>query len=391
MSARAGRRSRTPTREPRGRRRRGDAARRSSRAQRALGLRRLRALAIVAFLYFLLPQLAGLEDTWNRIEDGDPAGSSLALVLRRSACPSAATSMLFRGVFVRGERADRLARELPDHDGRRWPPRGCSRPAAPAASRSRRGRCGARAWPRAIGRRPDDRLPRPDLRRLHGRAIVVCGFGLRLRASSPAPAPFAITVVPGDLRAASLIALVARRSRSCPTDLAAPAATAGRAAHGRARRASAQRLATCPAAAVGRHARRDRTTCARATRRCSARSPAGRFHIAVLWAASTRSATPPPLAVLVHGLLRRHARQPAAAAGRRRRRRGRHDRRLRRVRRRRRPARSSPCSPTARSRSGCRRSRARSPTSSCARRSTRWREERRSGRRRYDGAYYKVK
>ena len=52
--------------------------------------------------------------------------------------------VLFRTVFVRGGDADRLARELPDHDGRRWPPRACSRPPARAASRSPRGRCGAR-------------------------------------------------------------------------------------------------------------------------------------------------------------------------------------------------------------------------------------------------------
>jgi hypothetical protein len=31
-------------------------------------------------LYLLLPQLAGLEDTWNRIEDGSPAWIALAVV-----------------------------------------------------------------------------------------------------------------------------------------------------------------------------------------------------------------------------------------------------------------------------------------------------------------------
>jgi uncharacterized membrane protein YbhN (UPF0104 family) len=36
--------------------------------------------AIVAFLYFVLPQIQGLGDTWNRIERGDPAWLALAVV-----------------------------------------------------------------------------------------------------------------------------------------------------------------------------------------------------------------------------------------------------------------------------------------------------------------------
>ena len=29
-------------------------------------------VSIVAFLYVVLPQISGLEDTWEKIEDGDP-------------------------------------------------------------------------------------------------------------------------------------------------------------------------------------------------------------------------------------------------------------------------------------------------------------------------------
>jgi uncharacterized protein (TIRG00374 family) len=37
-------------------------------------------VATLAFLYFVLPQIAGLEDTWNRIERGDPWWLAIALV-----------------------------------------------------------------------------------------------------------------------------------------------------------------------------------------------------------------------------------------------------------------------------------------------------------------------
>ena len=90
-------------------------------------------LASLAALYFLLPQLAGLEDTWNRIEDGSPVWLALALLFTVGMFGGYVA--MFRGVFARARRErDRLARELPDHDGRRWRRRGCSPPAAPAAS-----------------------------------------------------------------------------------------------------------------------------------------------------------------------------------------------------------------------------------------------------------------
>ena len=55
-------------------------------------------LSLVA-LYFLVPQLAGLDDTWKRIEDGRPAWTFAALVLTFGMfCGYVA---LFRGVFVR--------------------------------------------------------------------------------------------------------------------------------------------------------------------------------------------------------------------------------------------------------------------------------------------------
>ena len=44
--------------------------------------------ASIAALYYLLPQLAGLEDTWHRIEDGSPYWMFLALLFS-SGCSAA--------------------------------------------------------------------------------------------------------------------------------------------------------------------------------------------------------------------------------------------------------------------------------------------------------------
>jgi hypothetical protein len=57
-------------------------------------------VASIAALYYLLPQIAGLEDTWERIEDGSPYWMFLALVF--TAGMFGGYVMLFRGVFVRG-------------------------------------------------------------------------------------------------------------------------------------------------------------------------------------------------------------------------------------------------------------------------------------------------
>ena len=140
-------------------------------------------LSAVAFLYFVLPKLAGLSSTAHRIERGDTWWIMIGVLLE--ICSFGGYVVLFRAVFVRGREPNRLARELPDHDGwacrhatvrgrrRRW-----SRPhglgsaalghgATPgrlphgrvhgAAVRDLRGSCAARRdWPRdrlAPGRR----------------------------------------------------------------------------------------------------------------------------------------------------------------------------------------------------------------------------------------------
>jgi putative heme transporter len=54
-----------------------------------------------AFLYFVLPRVLGLRDTWNRIQHGNGWWLALAMVLE--CCSFGSYIVLFRGVFVRGE------------------------------------------------------------------------------------------------------------------------------------------------------------------------------------------------------------------------------------------------------------------------------------------------
>jgi uncharacterized membrane protein YbhN (UPF0104 family) len=55
----------------------------------------------LAFLYFVLPKLLGLHDTWARIQHGNGWWFALAAVLE--VCSFLGYVWLFRGVFVRGE------------------------------------------------------------------------------------------------------------------------------------------------------------------------------------------------------------------------------------------------------------------------------------------------
>ena len=68
-------------------------------------LRRLLASVVfvvsaVAFLYFVLPKLLGLRETWNRLQQGDVVWLALAAVLE--ICSFFGYVALFRLVFVRG-------------------------------------------------------------------------------------------------------------------------------------------------------------------------------------------------------------------------------------------------------------------------------------------------
>src|SRR4051795_747985 len=55
----------------------------------------------IAFLYFVLPRLSGLSETWHRIREGDPWW--LAVALAFEVLSFGGYVWLFRTVFVRGE------------------------------------------------------------------------------------------------------------------------------------------------------------------------------------------------------------------------------------------------------------------------------------------------
>ena len=58
-------------------------------------------VSTVAFLYFVLPKLLGLRDTWNRIQHGN--GWWLALAALLEVCSFVGYISLFRVVFIRGD------------------------------------------------------------------------------------------------------------------------------------------------------------------------------------------------------------------------------------------------------------------------------------------------
>jgi uncharacterized protein (TIRG00374 family) len=79
----------------------GDEMPRVSLTRRQVVVTALFIVSAIAFLYFGLPRLVGLRDTWNRIRQGNVWWFALAAVLE--GCSFAGYIALFRAVFVRGE------------------------------------------------------------------------------------------------------------------------------------------------------------------------------------------------------------------------------------------------------------------------------------------------
>ena len=281
-------------------------------------------LAIVA-LYFLLPQVAGLEETWHRIEDGSPFWLALALLFTFGMFVGYV--LLFHGVFARAAAGYLTLRESYQI---------CMAGLAATRLFSAGGAGGIvlTAWAlRAAG------LPRRVVADktvsflvltylVYTVSLIVFGYGLRFGVF-PGPDPFTMTVIPATL--ALVVTVLGLSVALVPTDFERRLQSLAL-RHGRVGRV-AQRAATVPAtASLGI---RD------ALAHLRSRDPALLGAI-VYWGVPDRR----PVGVLqgvrrptgVRGardrLLRRHARQPAAAAGRDRRRGRRDDRRVRGVQRR---------------------------------------------------------
>jgi uncharacterized protein (TIRG00374 family) len=197
-------------------------------------------LALVA-LYFLLPQVAGLEETWHRLEDGSPFWLGLALLFTFGMFGGYV--LLFHGVFARAAAGRLTVRESYQI---------CMAGLAATRLFSAGGAGGIvlTAWAlRAAG------LPRRVVADktvgflvltylVYTVSLIVFGYGLRFGVF-PGPDPFTMTVIPATLALVLtafglLIALV-------PTDFERRLHTLAL-RHGRVGRL-AQRLATIPATA----------------------------------------------------------------------------------------------------------------------------------------------
>jgi uncharacterized protein (TIRG00374 family) len=261
--------------------------------RRTVALGVLFVLSIVAFLYFVLPQLTGFDDTWHRIERGDPwwlAAAALFTVLSFGGYV-----MLFRAIFDEPGSPRRLSASEAYQITM----------AALAATRlfaaAGAGGLALQAWAMRRAGMPRRMVADRTITFLvlqyaiYMAALVVFGLGLYW-GIFPGRAPFAMTVVPAIL---ALVAFaIAFLASLTPTDLQRRlqgfACRGGRVAR------IAQRLATVPATlsagvrdAIVHVRRKDPAT-------LGAIAYWG-FNIGVLWAAFHAFGDPPPFAVLIVG------------------------------------------------------------------------------------------
>jgi uncharacterized protein (TIRG00374 family) len=246
--------------------------------------------AMILGLYLLLPQLAGLEDTWERIEAGSPLWILIGLAL--TVGMFAGYVEMFRGVFAKvaegviGRRESYLITMAGLAASRIFAAGGAGGLVLQAWALRQAGVAKRVVADKTISFLVLTYFP-------YALAVVVCGFGLRL-GIFPGEAPFTMTVVP------AVIALIMMGLCGViilvPTDLT-------RRLDGFAKRTGyvgriAQRLALIPAATSA--GLRD------ALQHLRSRDPAllgaflfWAFQIAVLWAAFHAFGEPPPLAVLI--------------------------------------------------------------------------------------------
>jgi uncharacterized protein (TIRG00374 family) len=246
-------------------------------------------LLSLAALYFLLPQLAGLEDTWRRIEDGSPYWMLVALLFGCGMFFSYVA--MFRGIFLAAgsSRID-------------WRASYQITMAGLAASRifaaGGAGGLVLTAWAlRRSGMRKrvvaDKTLTFLILTYMpYMAALIVCGLGLRLGIFH-GPAPFGLTVVPAII--AVILTAIGVSTALVPTDLQRRLEGFAR-GHGKLGK-WAQRLANLPASASAgmrdalQHLRHPDPALAGAVLFWA-------FQVAVLWASFHAFGDAPPLAVL---------------------------------------------------------------------------------------------
>lgn len=260
--------------------------------RRSVALGVLFVASIVAFLYFVLPQIAGLHDTWRRIERGDPWWLGLAALF--TALSFGGYVVLFQGVFAPG-----APRRLRASEAYQITMAGLAATRLFAAAGA--GGVALQAWAMRRAGMARRMVADRTITFLVLQYIVYVGamivFGVALYAGVlPGPAPFALTMLPA-IVGAVMIALAGLVTLT-PTDLERRlkgfACRRGRIAR------LAQRLATVPASASA--GLRGAVALA-GTRDPSLLGALGYwgFNIAVLWASFRAFGAAPPLAVLVLG------------------------------------------------------------------------------------------
>jgi putative heme transporter len=180
-------------------------------------------VSALAFLYFVLPKLLGLHETWNRIQHGNPWWFGVAALLE--ACSFAGYIALFRGVFV--QERSRIG----------WRESYQITMAGLAATRlfaaAGAGGIALTAWAvRRSGMRPRTVASRMSafLALLYGvfmATLVIDGVGLYLGVI-PGQAPFAITIVPAIFGAVVIALFLALSMLPADLDRLAARWTAGR-------------------------------------------------------------------------------------------------------------------------------------------------------------------
>jgi uncharacterized protein (TIRG00374 family) len=245
---------------------------------------------MLAALYFLLPKLAGLQDTWHRIRDGSPWWMAAALVF--TVGMFGGYVMQFRGIFLRAPGGRRIG----------WRAAYEITLAGLAASRlfaaGGAGGLVLTAW--ALRRAGMERRDVSDTTLAfliltylpYAVALLLCGLGLGL-GLLPGESPFTLTIVPAIVAAIALA--IATGIAFVPPDLQRRAAALRR--RGRFG-ALLQRLANVPATASAGiriaidHVRTGNVALLGAILFWA-------FQILVLWAAFEAFGSAPPAAVLV--------------------------------------------------------------------------------------------
>jgi uncharacterized protein (TIRG00374 family) len=248
-------------------------------------------LAVIAFLYFVLPEISGMKETWQRVADGDHAWLAAALAFELLSVGSYVA--LFHGVHI----PPRSRVTLRDSYLMTMASLAATRLFAAGGA----GGVALTAW--ALRRAG---LPRRDVAErmiaflvlLYGVyvvAMIVCGLGLRT-GLFPGPAPFALTVLPAivGLIAICIVLPLALVPEDFPQRIERMAPRRPRTAKW------LRRLALGPASmrggirfAIHKLAHPDRAMFGVVTWWV--------FNVAVLWASFRAFGDAPPLAVIVQG------------------------------------------------------------------------------------------